>query len=159
MSGQIMEAIMQFRVCRLVKIPFCRCAASCLVVLAGLLLVSGAAQAQILYGSLTGNVLDPSGAVLPGAHVEALLVSTGVTKQATTNERGVYLFPLLQPGIYKVTISAPSFAPVANENVRVDANSTRRVDVQLQLAKLNEVVTVQSSASDRPGRRVYATAN
>jgi hypothetical protein len=124
-----------------------RCAVSCLVVLAGLLLVSGTAQAQILYGSLTGNVMDPSGAVLPGARVEALLVSTGATKQATTNERGVYSFPLLQPGIYKVTISAPSFAPVVNESVRVDANATRRVDVQLQLAKLNEVVTVESATA------------
>ena len=67
--------------------------------LAGFLLLSGTGQAQVLYGSLTGNVTDPSGAAVPGATIEVLNVGTGVTRQGASDERGVYLFTLLQPGI------------------------------------------------------------
>src|SRR5262249_46051862 len=68
-----------------------------------------ATNAQVLYGSLTGNVTDPSGAALPSAHVEAVNVGTGVVSTATTNDHGVYLFSDLQPGTYKVTVSAANF--------------------------------------------------
>jgi hypothetical protein len=136
---------MQFQVRKLGMMQFCLYAASCLVVLAGFLLLSAPAQAQVLYGSLTGTITDPSKAIIAGASVEALNVGTSASKQATTNERGVFLFNDLQPGIYKVTISAPGFGQVVTENVRVDANNVRRLDVQLQVAKVNEVVTVQAA--------------
>jgi hypothetical protein len=94
------------------------------------------AAAQVLYGSLTGNVTDPSGAALPGARVEALNVATGVARQVTTDNKGIYLFPELLPGTsYKVTVSAPGFTTVVTENVRVDANTARRVDAQLAVAR------------------------
>lgn len=67
-------------------------------------------SAQVLYGSLTGNVTDPSGAAVPGVKVEALNTATGIAKTSATDERGTYLFSDLQPGIYKVTITAPAFA-------------------------------------------------
>jgi len=137
---------MQFQERKLGMMQFCRYAASCLVVLAGFLLLSGTAQAQILYGSLTGAITDPSKAVVPGINVEALNVGTGAAKQAATNESGVFLFSNLLPGIYRVTITAPNFSRVVNENVRIDANAMRRLDVQLQLAKVSETVTVEASA-------------
>jgi hypothetical protein len=93
------------------------------------------AAAQVLYGSLTGNVTDPSGAALPGAGVEALNVATGVAREDTAGSAGVYRFPELLPGIYKVTISAPGFTTLVTENVRVDANTVRRVDAQLAVAR------------------------
>jgi hypothetical protein len=114
--------------------------------LAGFLLLPGTTQAQVLYGSLTGNVTDPSGAVVPGAVVEARDVGTGVTRQGATDERGIYVFTLLQPGIYKVTISASGFSPFIAENVRIDANTLRRVDAPLKLAQVSQVVTVDASA-------------
>jgi hypothetical protein len=63
-----------------------------------LLLASQAGNAQALYGSLTGNVTDPSGAAIPGATVEARNVGTGVTRNTTTDVRGVYLFNDLSLG-------------------------------------------------------------
>ncbi len=51
--------------------------ASCLAMLTILALLPGTVHAQVLYGSLTGNVSDPSGATVPGATVEALKVGTG----------------------------------------------------------------------------------
>ena len=44
---------------------------------------------QVLYGSLTGNVSDPSGAAVPGAKVEAVNDATSTSRQTTTDERGV----------------------------------------------------------------------
>ena len=125
---------------------FFRCVASGLAVLVGILLLSSTAQAQVLYGSLTGNVTDPSGAAVPGATVEALNVSTGVTRQTTSDERGVYLFTLLLPGAYKVTISASGFRPHTTDNVPIGANALQRNDVQLQLGQVTQSVTVEASA-------------
>src|ERR1700733_10998690 len=69
---------------------------------------SPTALAQVLYGTLTGTVMDASGAEVPGAHVEALEVSKGLARQASTDSAGIYEFTDLLPGTYTITISAPS---------------------------------------------------
>ena len=91
------------------------------------------ARAQVLYGSLTGNVTDQTSAAVPGAKVEVNNLATGVVTQATTTDRGVYLVTNLQPGTYRVTISAPAFAAVVQDGVQLDASSVRRIDVQLSV--------------------------
>eukprot|EP00456_Euglypha_rotunda_P090531 TRINITY_DN94915_c0_g1_i1.p1 TRINITY_DN94915_c0_g1~~TRINITY_DN94915_c0_g1_i1.p1 ORF type:complete len:101 (-),score=22.29 TRINITY_DN94915_c0_g1_i1:10-312(-) len=68
------------------------------------LLATGPLSAQTLYGSLTGNVTDASGAAVPNAKIETLNVATGVVKTALTDDRGAYLLSDLQPGSYKVKI-------------------------------------------------------
>src|SRR5271157_631850 len=50
------------------------------------------AAAQVLYGSITGTVTDPSGASLPNAAVQALNTGTGMAKSLTTDDRGAFLF-------------------------------------------------------------------
>src|SRR5437899_5374157 len=118
----------------------------CAVLLMALCLFPRAAKSQILYGSLTGNVADPSNAVLPGARVEALNTATGVSRQTTTDSVGVYRFAELLPGVYKVTVSATSFGSFVAGNVRIDANTTRPIDVQLQVRQQVEAVTVAGAA-------------
>jgi hypothetical protein len=100
----------------------------------------------VLYGSLTGNVTDASGAAVPGAKVEVLNVATGLTRTATTDERGAYHFNDLQPGPYKVTISATSFGTVIQEGVEITVNTIRRSDARLTVAQVNEAITVAASA-------------
>src|SRR5919197_944187 len=75
-------------------------------------------RAQVLYGSLTGNVTDQSGAFLPKAEVEALNNGTGVAQTAVTDANGGYRFSDLQSGNYRVTVKAAGFANAVLENVR-----------------------------------------
>ncbi len=116
------------------------------VICALTLLACGAAQAQVLYGSLTGNVTDPSSAAIPGVRVEALNLGTNVKSETTTDDRGVFRFTNLQPGSYKVTVTQQSFRPYIQTNVPVQVNEIRRVDVQLEIAKTAESVEVSAQA-------------
>src|ERR1051325_1299520 len=88
------------------------------------LALAAPADAQTLYGSLTGNVTDSTGAAVPNAKVDVLNVGTGILKTTQTDERGVYLFSDLQPGAYRVTVSAPAFASRAVEGVTIAQNTT-----------------------------------
>jgi Carboxypeptidase regulatory-like domain/TonB dependent receptor len=106
----------------------------------------GAAGAQVLYGSLTGIVTDQTGSIVTGAKVEALNTSTGVSTSVTTDERGAYLFNNLQAGVYKVAITAASFKSLVQENVRVDVNTVRRVDAQLEVGDVSATVEVSSTS-------------
>jgi hypothetical protein len=107
-----------------------------------LLVLACPAKAQVLYGSLTGNVTDVSNAPVPGAKIEAANVGTGISTEGVSDVRGVYLINNLQPGIYRVTISAGGFATVVHEAVKLEANTQRRADVQLQVARVSQQITV-----------------
>jgi hypothetical protein len=101
-----------------------------------------AVQAQVLYGSLTGNVTDSSGAVVAGAKVEALNTLNGVTQSTITDPNGVYRLQNLQTGTYKVTISASGFATAVQDNIAVTGNTIKRADTQLTVASAQDVITV-----------------
>lgn len=70
---------------------------------------------QVLYGTITGRITDPSGAPVPNAKVEAINTGTAVSRQATTDGRGMYIFTHLLPGTYRIRVSAPSFQPSSNK--------------------------------------------
>jgi hypothetical protein len=115
---------------------------TCLVMVA----LFSLAPAQVLYGTLTGTVTDASAAPVPSAKIEAVNTGTGVTKQTTTDDRGNYIFTDLQPGTYKVTISAPSFRTVVQQGATLDANVIRRLDAQLQVSTVEQTLTVNAEA-------------
>jgi hypothetical protein len=103
-------------------------------------------QAQNLYGTLTGNVTDISAAPVPGAKVEALNTENGSSREAVTDEHGVYSFNDLQNGTYKVTIRGTAFAEFVREGIPVIAGIVRRLDARLQVAQVREVVVVTEAA-------------
>ena len=109
-------------------------------------LLQGVGSGQVLYGSLTGNVTDPSNAAVVSARVEAVNIATGVVSEAATNSSGVYRFSALLPGTYKVTITAPNFKTVEAQRVPVAANTVRRLDTKLELAQIQQTVTVSVEA-------------
>lgn len=127
------------------KINSCAVLVRVLIVSILALAVPRMATAQVLYGSLTGNVTDQAGASIQKAKVEALNVGTGISKTTTTDDDGVYRFSDLQPGIYKVTIESASFKTLTQDNVRIDANMNRRLDAQLETSGVSETVMITAS--------------
>ena len=107
---------------------------------------AGSSYGQTLYGSLTGNVTDSTGAAIPGAKVEALNKGTSLVKTDKTDERGVYLFNDLLPGTYKITISAPSFGSRVTEGAAISLNTVLRIDATLTVSQVVESVDVSASA-------------
>jgi hypothetical protein len=103
-------------------------------------------DAQVLYGTLTGNVTDPASAPVPSVRVEAANQETNSKSETNTDERGIYRFTNLQPGLYRVTVTAPSLRTYSETNVPVQPNEIRRVDVQLQLAQTTETVEVSAAS-------------
>ncbi len=119
---------------------------ACILALIIAFALPGAMEAQILYGSLTGNIIDPSKASVPGVKVEALNQNTNVKSETAADTRGVFRIPNLLPGVYKVTVTAPSFKQFIQTNVQVQPGEIRRVDVQLQLSQVNESVEVSAGS-------------
>ncbi|HKW32695.1 MAG TPA: TonB-dependent receptor [Candidatus Acidoferrum sp.] len=103
-------------------------------------------SAQVLYGSITGTVTDPSGAAVSGAKVEALDVGKGVAQETATDLNGIYRFGALLPGIYKVTVSIVGFETQVTPGVHVAGNEVARVDARLKIAAATQNVTVTAEA-------------
>ncbi len=74
-------------------------------------------QAQNYLAKISGIVTDPSGAVVPGATATLHNVNTGVAYVRKTSETGLYLFDLVDPGTYTVTIEATGFGTFVQQNV------------------------------------------
>src|SRR5215207_2995507 len=87
------------------------------------------AAAQSNKGTITGTVSDPTGAVVKGAKVLATNVATGETREATTGDEGTYTMPALDPGVYRVEVTAQGFSPSVIEQVKLDTASRQAVDV------------------------------
>lgn len=115
-----------------------------MVFVLGLVAAVGAtiAGAQVLYGTLTGNVTDPSGAALPGATVTAVNTATGDTSTQPSDSAGIYRFEALPQGTYTVTISATGFTKQQTTGVGVVANEIKRVDASLKTGTVATEVTV-----------------
>lgn len=103
--------------------------------------------AQADKGTLLGTVLDGSGAPAPDSEVKVTEVNTNVVHATKTNEAGNYSFPLLEPGTYRVEAEHAGFRRESRNDVRLDANSTVRVDFSLQIGSVSETVNVSASAA------------
>ncbi len=118
-----------------------------LVVLMLLALAAPVAAQSNVAGSIQGTVRDAQGAVLPGVAVTAssdVLVAGKTT--AFTDERGVYRFPSLPPGMYVIEAELAGFATVRQEDVRVNVTRALALDITLPQAKVAETITVNAEA-------------
>lgn len=114
------------------------------VVLVVVLCAPSAAGAQVLYGSIVGNVTDGTGSAVPGATVTITNTETGGAHEAVTDSSGAYRFPTVQPGTYAVTIALTGFRTFTRSSVPVTLNTVTRIDADLQVGQLSETVSVSA---------------
>lgn len=119
----------------------------CRPFLLGLLLAVGVASAQEFRATISGDITDPSGAVVEGARVVALSLERNVTYDALTNSAGRYLIQFLLPGSYTVTVEKAGFKKYVREGVTLMASDKLGIDVRLALGAVAESVTVSGELS------------
>ena len=107
-----------------------------------ILIIPSLVSAQAVTGTLLGNITDSTGASVPGATVTATEVQTNISRSTTTNEAGYYLFASLTNGTYEVSAELTGFKKIVRKDVRVDVNTTVRVDLSLEVGRLTEDVIV-----------------
>jgi len=96
-------------------------------------------------GAISGTVADPSGAVLPDLTVTLKSVDRGFTQTGRTNAQGFYQFPLLQPGVYTVTVSAANFKTLSSTTtVSVGQNSI--INTRMEVGTTATTVEVSGEA-------------
>src|SRR5438105_4462127 len=104
-------------------------------------------SAQVLYGSIVGNVKDSTGATVPDAVVSIVQVETKRARQATTNEAGGYTFATIPSGTYILKVSKEGFSPFTENQVPVTINSVTRVDVTLKIGSVSQAVEVTAETA------------
>jgi hypothetical protein len=114
---------------------------SCLGVI--LLVASLPALAQVDRATLLGTVSDSSGAVIPGARVEAISQETGLRRETASTELGVYTLSQLPIGIYTVTVSRQGFRSVTTKDVRLGVGDSRPLNFTLDVSAVESAVTVE----------------
>src|SRR5579884_1664996 len=104
------------------------------------------ARAQNTSATITGRVLDPTGAVVPNIEVHATNNATGAVVSARTNASGIYDLPFLAPGIYTLMIEAPGFKKLERTGIELRVNDVLNVELTLQVGNAAESVEVTAAA-------------
>jgi hypothetical protein len=110
------------------------------------LLAASAALAQTDRGTITGTVLDPAGAVVPNASIEAKNSASGQTYTAGTTGTGNYTLSSLPAGSYDISVSASGFKKYLRPGITVQVAETARVDATLEVGATSDTVTVNAEA-------------
>src|SRR5712692_3982535 len=105
-----------------------------------LLLIGLPVSGQVDTATITGTVVDPSGAAVVGARILATSQTTGLEHRSSSGEAGVYVLTALPIGSYDLVVSGAGFQTIRRRNITLDAGTRVRVDVQMTLGQVSEVV-------------------
>ena len=108
--------------------------------------VAAFAQAQVASADLTGSVVDPNGAVVPGATVTAKNLGTGISRSTTSGDDGSYRLIALPPGEYEVTSEAATFKKVAISPVKLTVGQSAELKISMQVGGQDIVVNVSGDS-------------
>ena len=97
-------------------------------------------------GSFSGNVVDKSGSAVPGAAVAVTSQSTGLARNAKTDEAGHYLIPLLPVGTFNVRVDAAGFQSAISKDLNLQVDEARELDFSLVPATVVTNVAVTADA-------------
>jgi hypothetical protein len=98
--------------------------------------------------SITGNVTDPTGAVIPGAAISLVNVDTGATRNVVADSQGRYTMEQLAPGFYKITAKATGFGDFVVERLELLVNQPATLEIQfVKVGSTSTTVEVAAAAS------------
>jgi hypothetical protein len=123
------------------------------------LAVAVPAAAQPLMSRVEGTVSDETGAVIPGASVTMTEVDTNVVREAFTNDLGLYLFPQVPAGTYRVAAAVPGFSTTVIEDVRAVLNAPTSIDIVVEVGGVAETVLVSAADAQSLMNTVNAEIN
>ena len=106
------------------------------------LLCASAALAQLTTGTISGTVMDPSGAAVPGAAITVKNVDTGASRSLVSGPTGRYEAPNLPAGNYEVSAKLAGFQTTVRKGIEVAVGRTGVVDLSLQVGEVTQSVTV-----------------
>jgi hypothetical protein len=112
-----------------------------------LFFVALALFAQTDRGTITGTIIDPAGAVVANAAIEARNTGTGATHPVASSATGNYTIPNLPTGTYELSVTVPGFKKLVRAGLVVQAAQTIRVDGTLEVGSATESVTVTEAAT------------
>ena len=109
--------------------------------------LSSAAFGQEYRGRIQGTVMDTTTAAIPRAKVTLLNNRTGVEVVRHTSETGHYLFDLVEPGSYNLTVENPGFSKFVLENINVPSRADLTLDATLRPGEVRETISVVAEAA------------
>jgi hypothetical protein len=112
-----------------------------------LLLLSSPLYGQDYRSRVQGSVTDSSNAAIVGAQVTLLNTKTGVSVVNETNQAGHYLFDLVEPGTYSISVESTGFSKFVQEQISVSSRADVTVDAQMQLGEVTQTITVTAEAA------------
>ena len=116
-------------------------------VLSALCFLASTMLAQEFRATITGRVLDPSGAAVPNVSIRAVNAANNETSTATSDSAGAYTIPFLRPGVYKLTATAQGFKVVNRENVTLQVSQIAGIDIALEVGAVTDTVNVTGEAA------------
>jgi hypothetical protein len=104
-------------------------------------------SAQQTTATIVGNVTDSTDAVVVGATIKATNVKTNTVRTTTTDGAGHYSIPFLEAGEYSLSVESPGFQGQRVASLVLEASQTARQDFAVTAGKVNETITVETSAA------------
>lgn len=105
------------------------------------------ARAQTLYGSVVGQIEDPSSAAIVAATVTLTNRGTGQVYETKADESGGFVIPNVLPGEYDLKVSATGFKVQNRTDIRVSAGAVTRADTRMEIGSLSDTVTVEATTA------------
>ena len=111
------------------------------------LFVSAALFGQAGSGTISGSVLDPTGAAVAGATVVAQNEATGFRRESAVTASGEFALIGLQPGGYAVTVEMQGFKKSTTKDLTLQVDQVVRIEVKLEVGSVTEVVEITGQAA------------
>lgn len=118
------------------------------MLLTGVILLSALpAHSQVLYGSLVGDITDPTGAAIPGAQVTITNKENGLVREVSTEANGRYSLQNVIAGTYDIKATSAGFQTLTRSGVIVSINTVARMDLALKVGEVSDQITVEAATA------------